>query len=106
MAILAPENKVSVTRRADCRVDEPSAYWRHWPCLFPQHGPGVKHHRPIVLEPWQREIVDAYPWRFLRGLIQSDGYRGMNTIQSPQEDLCLRALSVLEPVERDPGALL
>ncbi len=84
IAILAPENKVSVTRRADCRVDEPSAYWRHWPCLFPQHGPGVKHHRPIVLEPWQREIVDAYPWRFLRGLIQSDGYRGMNTIRHPK----------------------
>jgi hypothetical protein len=23
--------------------------WKHWPCLFPQHGPGRKHERPIVL---------------------------------------------------------
>ena len=27
-----------------------SANWKHWPCLFPQHGPGRKHERPIVLE--------------------------------------------------------
>jgi hypothetical protein len=26
---------------------------------FPQHGPGRKHERPIVLEPWQLEIVDT-----------------------------------------------
>ena len=26
--------------------------WKHWPCLFPQHGPGRKHERPIVLEDW------------------------------------------------------
>ena len=25
--------------------------WKHWPCLFHQHGPGRKHERPIVLEP-------------------------------------------------------
>ena len=25
-------------------------HWKHWPCLFPQHGPGRKHERPIVLE--------------------------------------------------------
>ena len=29
--------------------------WKHWPCLFPQHGPGRKHERPIVLEDWQRD---------------------------------------------------
>ena len=22
--------------------------WKHWPCLFPQHGPGMKHTRLIV----------------------------------------------------------
>ena len=22
------------------------ANWKHWPCLFPQHGPGRKHERP------------------------------------------------------------
>ena len=25
---------------------------KHWPCLFPQHGPGRKHERRIELFPW------------------------------------------------------
>jgi hypothetical protein len=52
--------------------------WRHWPCLFPQHGPGRKHDRPIVLEEWQRRIVEAHPGPFLRGLFHSDGCRAKN----------------------------
>ncbi|MEV7285823.1 helix-turn-helix domain-containing protein [Streptomyces sp. NPDC093252] len=51
---------------------------KHWPCLFPQHGPGKKHERPIALEPWQQEIVDTHPWEFIRGLIHSDGCRTTN----------------------------
>ncbi|MFG3049859.1 transcriptional regulator [Kitasatospora sp. NPDC048239] len=51
---------------------------KHWPCLFPQHGPGPKHRRRITLAVWQREIVDAHPWEFLRGLIHSDGCRITN----------------------------
>ncbi|MFJ8008700.1 helix-turn-helix domain-containing protein [Streptomyces fagopyri] len=54
------------------------AYSRHWLCLFPQHGPGKKHERLIVLEPWQQEIVAAHPWEFIRGLIHSDGCRITN----------------------------
>ncbi len=54
------------------------ANWKHWPCLFPQHGPGRKHDRTIALEPWQREIVEAQPWEFLRGLFHSDGSRTNN----------------------------
>jgi hypothetical protein len=50
----------------------------HWPCLFPQHGPGHKHERPIVLEPWQAAIVEQHPGRFLRGLFHSDGCRITN----------------------------
>jgi hypothetical protein len=53
--------------------------WLHWPCLFPQHGPGRKHERPIVLEDWQRSIVEAHPGPFLRGLFHSDGCRAMNS---------------------------
>lgn len=53
--------------------------WRHWVCLFPQHGPGRKHERPIVLEEWQRQIVAAHPGPFLRGLFHSDGCRVMNS---------------------------
>jgi hypothetical protein len=35
--------------------------WKHWVCLFPQHGPGRKHERPIRLEGWQTSIVTAHP---------------------------------------------
>ncbi|MEW2121656.1 transcriptional regulator [Streptomyces sp. NPDC005474] len=53
-------------------------YSHHWPCLFPQYGPGKKHERSIVLDGWQREIVDAHPWEFIRGLVHSDGCRITN----------------------------
>ena len=52
--------------------------WKHWPCLFPQHGPGRKHLRRIALVGWQQEIVDALPGDFLRGLFHSDGCRVNN----------------------------
>lgn len=52
--------------------------WHHWPCLFPQHGAGRKHERPIVLAEWQREIVQQQPGLFLRGLIHADGCRVAN----------------------------
>jgi hypothetical protein len=55
--------------------------WKHWPCLFPQHGPGRKHLRTLVLEDWQREIVNAEPAAFLRGLFHSDGCRVNNWAQ-------------------------
>lgn len=55
-----------------------SAEWKHWACLFPQHGPGRKHERPIVLTPWQRAIVEPHPAPFLRGLFHSDGCRVRN----------------------------
>lgn len=55
-----------------------TSYSRHWPTLFPQHGPGKKHERKIALAPWQQEIVDAHPWELIRGLIHSDGCRITN----------------------------
>ncbi|MER7052915.1 helix-turn-helix domain-containing protein [Streptomyces sp. NPDC000351] len=55
-----------------------TSYSQHWPRIFPQHGPGKKHNRRIVLEPWQQQIVDAHPWDFIRGLIHSDGCRITN----------------------------
>jgi hypothetical protein len=56
------------------------SYSKHWPCLFPQHGPGRKHERQIALEPWQQEIVERNPGEFLRGLFHSDGCRFMNPV--------------------------
>jgi hypothetical protein len=52
--------------------------WNHWPCLFPQHGPGRKHERTLALEPWQQEIIEDHPADFLRGLFHSDGCRAKN----------------------------
>ena len=59
-------------------AEEVSCYSKHWACLLPQHGPGRKHTRSIQLEPWQRSILDRWPWPFLRGLIHSDGCRSAN----------------------------
>jgi hypothetical protein len=56
-----------------------SSYWKSWPCLLPQHGPGKKHERPIVLTDWQLELVERWPDQLLRGLIHSDGCRFLNT---------------------------
>jgi hypothetical protein len=54
---------------------EVSLYSKHWPCLFPQHGPGRKHNRRIALEPWQQALVDQATEEFVIGLIHSDGCR-------------------------------
>ncbi|MEZ5116890.1 MAG: helix-turn-helix domain-containing protein [Candidatus Nanopelagicales bacterium] len=58
-----------------------NCYSTHLLCLFPQHGPGRKHTRPIVLEPWQDEIVAREPGAFLRGLFHSDGCRVVNRVR-------------------------
>lgn len=69
---------VSVCRVRRTGCTEIKSYSKHWPCLFPQHGPGMKHTRPIVLEPWQEELVAEHPGEFLRGLFHSDGCRMTN----------------------------
>ncbi|MFJ9851988.1 transcriptional regulator [Streptomyces sp. NPDC101150] len=76
MKAVRPMNSVCVIQRQGCVMV--TSYSHHWPCLFPQHGPGRKHERPIVLEPWQRQIVDEHPWEFIRGLVHSDGCRITN----------------------------
>ncbi|MFJ7491338.1 helix-turn-helix domain-containing protein [Streptomyces sp. NPDC097727] len=76
MRAVFPDNSVCRVRRKGCR--EVKMYSKHLWCLFPQHGPGKKHERPIVLANWQQEIVDAHPWEFIRGLIHSDGCRITN----------------------------
>lgn len=57
--------------------------WKHWLCLFPQHGPRHKHERPITLATWQRQLVDRFPRAMLRGLIHSDGCRVINRVRRP-----------------------
>lgn len=72
---VAPGRRASVYKRIGSRCVEVSNYWKHWPCLFPQHGPGRKHGRPIELADWQQRIVSVHARPFLRGLIHSDGTR-------------------------------
>ncbi|MFB6707317.1 transcriptional regulator [Streptomyces sp. NPDC056333] len=76
MQLVRPGNKVFRVQRQGCQ--NVTCYSKHWPCLFPQHGPGKKHNRKIALEPWQQKIVDAHPWELVRGLIHSDGCRITN----------------------------
>jgi hypothetical protein len=71
-----PANATCRVRRKGCHNIK--VYSTHLPCLFPQHGPGKKHERRIALEAWQKDIVDAHPWEFIRGLIHSDGCRITN----------------------------
>ena len=73
---IVPHGRVHVRTRNGAQIIE--AGWKNWPELFPQHGPGRKHTRAIVLAAWQRSLVDAHPEGFLRGLIHSDGCRVVN----------------------------
>ena len=79
MAVVMPTSKVAIRSRIGCVAI--SSYSNHWPCLFPQHGVGPKHEREIVLETWQRTIVERHPRLFLRGLVHADGCRVMNRVQ-------------------------
>lgn len=75
IAAVAPGKRGHLLPRRDQRSVEVSSYWKHWACLFPQHGKGPKHLRPIILAEWQRELVARHTERFVRGLIHSDGTR-------------------------------
>ena len=75
MEAMFPGKHAHTARQGDSGCVVVSMYSKHWPCLFPQHGPGRKHLRPILLADWQQSIVSDQHGRFLRGLIHSDGCR-------------------------------
>jgi hypothetical protein len=83
MRAVRPGNKVMMVQRPGCT--EVVSCSKHWPCLFPQHGPGKKHLRKIQLAEWQQIIVERYPGKFARGLLHSDGYRGLNRVRHALE---------------------
>jgi hypothetical protein len=69
-----PRRRAAVRRKGDgCRVV--SSYAWEWTYLFPQHGVGRKHLRPIHLTDWQIQIETERPFELLNGLIDSDGSR-------------------------------
>lgn len=76
LAVLA--RSVSRVHAIGCTTVQSVA--KHWPCLLPQAGRGRKHERPIVLEPWQRDVVSDHPGSFVRGLFHSDGCRSVNRV--------------------------
>ena len=98
MAEVLP-NKVSRTPKIGCT--EVAAYSKHWPCLFPQHGPGRKHERKIELTPWQQELVDLDPRPLIRGLLHSDGCRVLNWVNGTPYP----ALPLQQRVGGHPGDL-
>ena len=52
----------------------------HWQCLLPQHGPGKKHNRRIMLTDWQHDLVSRDARPLVRGLLHSDGCRVTNRV--------------------------
>ena len=50
MRRVKPRGRPHVRYAPGCVITTMS--WKHWLCLFPQHGPGRKHERRIELEPW------------------------------------------------------
>ncbi len=85
MSVVMPSSKAGTYRSRDSNMFVVGSWSRHWPCLLPQHGPGMKHLREIILEHWQRAIVERHPHRLLRGLIHSDGCRTVNQIRHPEK---------------------
>jgi hypothetical protein len=58
MSDVMPTSGVFCVHQQGCTMVKSTS--KHWPCLFPQHGPGRKHHRKIQLEQWQLTIVTKY----------------------------------------------
>jgi hypothetical protein len=79
MSAVMPTSSVFAVARPGCTEIKSTS--KHWPCLFPQHGPGRKHDRKIELETWQQTIVDRHPGAFARGLFHSDGCRTINRVR-------------------------
>ena len=75
LTVLIPGRRASASKRRNSSCVDVGMYFTRWSTLLPQHGPGRKHERAIVLASWQTAIVDANHERFIRGLIHSDGCR-------------------------------
>lgn len=76
-----PSRRDRSTRLGEATVV--TSYAPFWPQLFPQHGPGKKHRRPIDLAPWQAAMTKQHPGNLIRGLIHSDGSRCVNRFRTP-----------------------
>jgi hypothetical protein len=71
--------------------------WKHWICLFPQHGAGRKHDRTIALATWQSGLTAKHPAAFLKGLSQRPDPLRWMSMRQPSEGTRLPTLLLLEP---------
>jgi hypothetical protein len=81
--MVLPENEIGIVEhyyKGHLSCVDVSCYYKDWPSLFPQHGDGKKHDRPIILRDWQQRIIETYPLEFFRGLFHSDGSRFSNVV--------------------------
>src|SRR3954452_18396193 len=74
-AIRAVRGPFAVSRLHRDGCIELGSYWKLWPVVFPQHGPGRKHTRRIALATWQRTKCRRAPRAVIRGLLHTDGSR-------------------------------
>ena len=72
MAQVVP-NKVGRARKRNERYWEVASFSKHWPCLFPQHGPGRKHERKIELTPGSRNWSTSTRGRWSGGCCTRTG---------------------------------
>jgi len=85
MRELLPENQQHVQPKRGEHAVEVSTYSKQLRCLFPQHAPGRKHERRIVLTDWQQKLTARRADLLLRGLIHSDGCRFTNTVRHAEK---------------------
>ena len=90
-------HRVGVVRRSGWV--EIGSYWKHWICLFPQHGRGARHLRRIELTDWQRALVTLYPDEVRR---RSDPLRRL-PLREPCEGQRISPLLLHERVRRHPS---
>jgi hypothetical protein len=87
---LLPHNKASLFQGRGNYVEVISLN-NFWPEFLPQHGKGMKHTRPIILEDWQVRLVNEFPLLFFKGLYHSDGSRSRNFVKGkdyPRYEFC------------------
>ncbi|WP_415837765.1 hypothetical protein [Smaragdicoccus niigatensis] len=75
MEAVFPGKHAHIWARTKANCVDVSTCSNAWPLLLPQHGPGRKHERQIVLEGWQERLLEGCNEEFVRGLIHSDGCR-------------------------------
>ena len=92
LAIVMPSSKASIRRHRHQQLVWVDSASKHWPCLLPQHGPGVKHRRLIELDDWQRAILDQHPVAIPARTHPLRRIATPEHDQAPEEDLSLSAL--------------